>query len=450
MFFERPEAGSRALLIVITGALDKLGDAGTAITEFEELVFAADLNKVAATRVSVRCPVPATYLGKGKLDEIKALAETSGAELILINKDISPGQERNLEKILGRRVVGRTGLILEIFARRARTHEGKLQVELAQLSHASTRLVKGWSHLDRQRGTSGRGQGSFAGLGGAGEKQLEADQRLIQVRINRVNRRLEKVRRQGAQNRNSRVKAQVKTVSLVGYTNAGKSTLFNRLCETDVYAANQLFATLDPTLRKLKIEGMGHVILSDTVGFISELPHTLIDAFRATLEEVKQADLLLHVVDASAAGRFEQMQQVNKVLGEIDAEDVKQLIVYNKIDLTHQSSGIERNRQGLPEKVRVSALNSEGLDLVRKAIGELLSTRRMNINLVLKPDQGAVRARLFELGAVRHESVDQAGSFHLQLCVEEKELRKLLKDAGPQSDLREVCEGLIQKQAAAG
>lgn len=445
MFFERPDAGSKALLVILADARS----AESGVAEFEELASSAGLTKVASLEASLRYPVAATYLGSGKLDEIKKLAGESGAELILINKDLSPGQERNIEEILGRRVIGRTGLILEIFARRAQTHEGKLQVELAQLSHASTRLVKGWTHLDRQKGSSGRGQGSFGGLGGAGEKQLEADQRLIQTRITKVNKRLTKVRKQRTQNRNARTKAEVKTVSLVGYTNAGKSTLFNQLCETDVYAANQLFATLDPSLRRLNIEGMGHVILSDTVGFISDLPHSLIDAFRATLEEVKQADLLLHVVDASAPDSFEQMEQVNRVLKEIDAGDVKQLIVYNKVDLMNQMPGVRRDADGLPEMIRVSALNAEGMDLVQIAIGELLSKHRMNIRIVLRPDQGAVRARFYELGAVQSEQVDETGYFHLQLSVEERELNKLLKGAGAQSDLVTVCEEMIQRDVAA-
>lgn len=424
MFFERPEAGTRAFLIHI----EDQHTSESSLAEFKELALSADLDQVACRVVPLRFPVPATYIGRGKLEEIRSEADDALAELVLINRDITPAQERNLESLFGRRVMGRTGLILDIFSQRARTHEGKLQVELAQLKHASTRLVRGWTHLDRQRGTSGRGQGAFGGLGGAGETQLEVDQRLLQVRMNKINARLEKVRRQRSQNRQARTRADVKTVSLVGYTNAGKSTLFNRLCEAEVYAADQLFATLDPTLRRLQLDGIGSVILSDTVGFISDLPHTLIDAFRATLEEVRRADMLIHVVDASAPDRNEHIHQVNQVLQEIGAGDVKQLMVYNKTDLTTQLTGVDRDHEGLPERVWVSALNDEGMPELVTAIQQMLSEHMLDFDLVLAPAQGAVRARLFELGAVNSESIDGQGNSHLRLHIEEKKLRRLVKN----------------------
>jgi len=444
LFFERPQAGTSALLIHIT---DRQSN-DTSFAEFQELVLSAQLKQVASCVVSLRYPVPATYMGKGKVEEIRIQADAAGAQMILVNKDITPAQERNLEALFQRRVMGRTGLILEIFSQRARTHEGKLQVELAQLKHASTRLVRGWTHLDRQRGTSGRGQGAFGGLGGAGETQLEVDQRLLQIRMHKINQRLEKVRKQRAQNRNARSRAAVKTVSLVGYTNAGKSTLFNRLCEAQVFAADQLFATLDPTLRRLHLDGIGDVILSDTVGFISDLPHTLIDAFRATLEEVRQADLLLHVVDASTPDPAVHIDQVNDVLEEIGAGDVPQLMVYNKVDITGLSAGIRLNAEGMPGKVSVSALTGEGMDALVEAMGRVLSDQMLDFDLILAPAMGAVRARLFALGAVNAETVDASGNSHLQLHIEEKKLRQLVKDNQHQKGFQAISEQLPFLQCA--
>ena len=297
MFFERPDAGTQTLLVHIEAQ-------DATVEELRELAVSAGLNAVSEVTAKKRNPDPKTYIGSGKLEEIRLIADEVGAELILFDQELSPTQERNLEEAFERRVLGRTGLILNIFAQRARTHEGKLQVELAQLQHSSTRLVRGWSHLDRQRGGSGRGQGSSMGVTGTGETQLETDQRLVHTRIKNINQRLIKVRKQRKQNRRGRQKADIRTVSLVGYTNAGKSTLFNALCATDVHAADQLFATLDPTIRQLELPYLGKSILTDTVGFIRQLPHGLIDAFRATLEEVKQADLLLHVVDASSPEKY--------------------------------------------------------------------------------------------------------------------------------------------------
>lgn len=423
MFFERPEAGTQALLVHIES------DDSTA-EELRELALSAGLEPVAEITAKRRYPDPKTYVGSGKLDEIRVLADEVQAQLILFDEELTPTQERNLEASLERRVLGRTGLILNIFAQRARTHEGKLQVELAQLQHSATRLVRGWTHLDRQRGGSGRGQGSAMGVTGAGETQLEADQRMLGARIKNINGRLQKVVKQRDQNRRARKKADVRTVSLVGYTNAGKSTLFNTLCEADVHAADQLFATLDPTLRQLDLPVIGKSILTDTVGFIRKLPHGLVDAFRATLEEVKQADLLLHVVDASAPDRDVHMMEVDSVLTEIDASEVPQLIVYNKVDLTLEAPRIDYDENGRPSRVWVSGLQNLGLDLLLEAITAHLAHRVIDTTLHLSPAQGQLRALLFEHGAVIEESVVEDGSMNVHVRIEPNSLKRLAQRSG--------------------
>jgi len=429
LFFERPDAGTQTLLVHIEAQ-------DATVEELRELAVSAGLNAVSEVTAKKRNPDPKTYIGSGKLEEIRLIADEVGAELILFDQELSPTQERNLEEAFERRVLGRTGLILNIFAQRARTHEGKLQVELAQLQHSSTRLVRGWSHLDRQRGGSGRGQGSSMGVTGTGETQLETDQRLVHTRIKNINQRLIKVRKQRKQNRRGRQKADIRTVSLVGYTNAGKSTLFNALCATDVHAADQLFATLDPTIRQLELPYLGKSILTDTVGFIRQLPHGLIDAFRATLEEVKQADLLLHVVDASSPEKILHHEEVNAVLTEIDADKVSQLLVYNKVDLTDEAPRVDLDEQGEPYRVWVSGLNGEGLELLLSAISARLSSEMTETTLKLPPGQGKFRAQLFELSAVVGESVDDEGRQCLQVRLEANSLRKLISQAGMQfSDL---------------
>lgn len=425
MFFERPDAGTQTLLVHIEAQ-------DATVEELRELAVSAGLNAVSEVTAKKRNPDPKTYIGSGKLEEIRLIADEVGAELILFDQELSPTQERNLEEAFERRVLGRTGLILNIFAQRARTHEGKLQVELAQLQHSSTRLVRGWSHLDRQRGGSGRGQGSSMGVTGTGETQLETDQRLVHTRIKNINQRLIKVRKQRKQNRRGRQKADIRTVSLVGYTNAGKSTLFNALCATDVHAADQLFATLDPTIRQLELPYLGKSILTDTVGFIRQLPHGLIDAFRATLEEVKQADLLLHVVDASSPEKILHHEEVNAVLTEIDADKVPQLLVYNKVDLTDEAPRVDLDEQGEPYRVWVSGLNGEGLELLLSAISARLSSEMTETTLKLPPGQGKFRAQLFELSAVVGESVDDEGRQCLQVRLEANSLRKLISQAGMQ------------------
>ncbi|MBL4679980.1 MAG: GTPase HflX [Pseudomonadales bacterium] len=427
MFFDRPKAGTKALLVHI-----QVGNATEA--ELRELAQSAGLFVVGEVTAKRKSPDPRTYVGKGKLEEIHEYANEIEAELILFDQELNPTQERNLEEALERRVLGRTGLILNIFAQRARTHEGKLQVELAQLRHASTRLVRGWSHLDRQRGGSGRGEGSSMGVQGAGETQLESDQRMIAARLKNINKRLSRVSKQRSQNRRARKKADIRTVSLVGYTNTGKSTLFNVLCESDVHAADQLFATLDPTLRQLELPIIGKAILSDTVGFIRKLPHGLVDAFKATLEEVMQADLLLHIVDAATSDRPLQMEEVNVVLAEIGAEGVPQLLVYNKIDLIHGKPRIDRDEQGKPVRVWVSGLKGEGLDLLIEAISELMSQQVLDMTLKLDPDQGQMRAKLFELGAVITEEAEDDGTLNLHIRIETESLKRLANQTGMKLD----------------
>lgn len=423
MFFERPETGTQALLVHIE-------QEDSTAEELQELALSAGVVPVGCVIAKRRYPDPKTYIGAGKLDEIGREAERLEAGLILFDQDLSPVQERNLERVLSRRVLGRTGLILDIFAQRARTHEGKLQVELAQLQHASTRLVRGWTHLDRQRGGAGRGQGAAMGLTGAGETQLEVDQRMIRTRMRVINQRLGRVRRQRSQNRRSRLRADVKTVSLVGYTNAGKSTLFNCLCEADVHAANQLFATLDPTVRQLELPVIGKALLTDTVGFIRQLPHGLVDAFRATLEEVSQAQLLLHVVDASAAEKRAHMEQVNVVLEEIGAEKVPQLLVFNKIDLIGERPRVDYDENGAPCRVWLSASTGQGMEHLIGAVSRLLSSHVIETTVTLAPHQGQVRAQLFELGAVLAEETASDGTINLHVRIERHRLQRIAHRAG--------------------
>lgn len=415
--FDRPAGGERAVLVHIDFPQE---DAREDPVEFEMLVESAGAVNCGLIRGSRPSPDARLFIGKGKVEELARYVEDEEAELVIFNHTLSPSQERNLERELKCRVLDRTGLILDIFAQRARTHEGKLQVELAQLEHMSTRLVRGWTHLERQKGG--------IGLRGPGETQLETDRRLLRARIKSINARLEKVRRQRDQGRRARVRAEIPSVSLVGYTNAGKSTLFNRLTRSDVYAADQLFATLDPTLRRIEIPDLGGLILADTVGFIRHLPHKLVEAFRATLEESRDADFLLHVVDACSPEREDNIFQVNDVLTEIGADKVPTLMVYNKIDLMGDfPPRIDRDDEGTAVAVWLSAATGSGIDLLVQVLNERLGKKMVEGVLRLVPALSAVRAHFYGLKAVQAETTDESGMTLLTIRLPQKAWEQTLK-----------------------
>jgi len=394
---DRPQGGERAILVYLhLRGSNQPSD----YQEFRELALSAGAD-IRASLKSSRPIADAKYLlGSGKVEELKALVTAEAAELVLVDHTLSPAQERNLERALQCRVVDRTGLILDIFAQRARSYEGKLQVELAQLRHLATRLVRGWTHLERQKGG--------IGLRGPGETQLEVDRRLIRHRIKHITTRLEKVRTQRRISRRARHRAQLPTVSLVGYTNAGKSSLFNALTGAKAWVANQLFATLDPSLRAMKLPPLGQVILADTVGFVSNLPHDLVEAFRATLEEVRDADLLLHIIDLQDESRNLRIKEVEAVLETIEALEVPRIEVYNKIDLRSEvQPHVERDGQGGMRRVFVSAKTGQGLDLLKTAIFEQLGKDIIEGELILPPEQAKVRAMLYKIGAVIKETRDE-------------------------------------------
>jgi len=414
--FERPQSGERAVLV--QASPDGLPEESER-EEFIELATSAGALVTAELFTSRKRPNPRYFIGKGKLEELKTLIRQNDAELVISCAALSPSQERNLERELQCRVLDRAGLILDIFAQRARSFEGKLQVELAQLRHLSTRLVRGWTHLERQKGG--------IGLRGPGETQLETDRRLIGDRIRQLKERLETVDTRRSMNRRNRMKAEIPTVALVGYTNAGKSTLFNALTDAGVYVKDQLFATLDPTVRRLDLPAGEHVVLADTVGFVRDLPHELVAAFRSTLQEAREADLILHLIDASDPNRWQRVRQVNSVLKQLDADKVPQIRVYNKIDKLDRKPRMTNNRHGEGRAVWLSAITGEGLPMLKEAIANRLRQKTTHRTIHLQPAQGRQRAKLFELGAVLSEAVLEDGSWTMELRMAEKDLRRFLK-----------------------
>jgi GTP-binding protein HflX len=421
--FERPSSGERALLVHIDLGTP-VGADTDALEELRLLAASAGATVVGLITGSRAIPDPKLFVGTGKAEEVKSLAAAGGADLVIFNHALSPSQERNLERLLECRVVDRNGLILDIFAQRARSFEGKLQVELAQLRHLSTRLVRGWTHLERQKGG--------IGLRGPGETQLETDRRLLAKRIAVLRERIERIDAQRSQGRRARQKAELPTVSLVGYTNAGKSTLFNALTRADVYQADQLFATLDPTLRRLELPGRASAILADTVGFINHLPHELVAAFRSTLEETRTADLLLHVIDAASDVRDRRIADVEGVLAEIEAQDVPRLEVFNKIDLLSGGHpALDRDALGRPRRVWVSADGGRGLDLLCTAIAELTRADELHRRLVLGPEDGWLRAWTYAHARVLADAVAEGGGWEMELMVPRRALDRLLhRDLG--------------------
>lgn len=401
--FERPKSGERTVLVHLASQNET-----ESFAELQELALSAGAKPVATVTGRRQAPDPRYYIGKGKLDELAGIVRDNEAELVLFNHPLTPSQERNLEKELSVRVIDRVGLILDIFAQRAQSFEGKLQVELAQLRYLSTRLVRGWTHLERQKGG--------IGLRGPGETQLETDKRLIADRIRQIQKRLEKVERQRNQGRSARRRAELPVVSLVGYTNAGKSTLFNALTGAGVYAANQLFATLDPTLRRLPITSDLTVILADTVGFIRQLPHELVAAFRSTLKEAADADLLLHVIDSSDERSEETIAEVNQVLSEIGAADVRQIQVFNKIDrVAGLEPRIEQSARGEVAKIWLSAKTGAGLLLLEQALEGVFRGEVIHRRVHLGPTSAGLRARLYNTARVLKEESDGAGGWDLEV-----------------------------------
>ncbi|ATM88422.1 GTPase HflX [Yersinia massiliensis] len=425
--FDRYEAGEQAVLVHIYFSQDKNSED---LREFEALVSSAGVEALQIVTGSRKAPHPKFFVGEGKAVEIADAVKASGATVVLFDHALSPAQERNLERLCECRVIDRTGLILDIFAQRARTHEGKLQVELAQLRHIATRLVRGWTHLERQKGG--------IGLRGPGETQLETDRRLLRDRISLILSRLERVAKQREQGRRARTRADIPTVSLVGYTNAGKSSLFNKITAADVYAADQLFATLDPTLRRINVADVGDTVLADTVGFIRHLPHDLVAAFKATLQETRQASLLLHIIDAADPRVTENMAAVDSVLAEIEADEIPTLLVMNKIDLLDDFvPRIDRNEDNLPVRVWLSAQTGAGIPLLFQALTERLSGEIAHYELRLPPQAGRLRSRFYQLQAIEKEWIDEDGNVGMvvrmpivdwrRLCKQEQELNSYIQ-----------------------
>ena len=410
---ERVEGGNRAILV----HMDIHDEAHREnISEFKELVLSSGAEIMTITTTSRQKADPRYFIGSGKAKEIAELVKQYTADVVLFNHQLAASQERNLERLIECRVLDRTGLILDIFAQRARSFEGKLQVELAQLKHLSTRLVRGWTHLERQKGG--------IGLRGPGETQLETDRRLLGLRIKQINKRLDKVRKQREQGRQARQKAEIATVSLVGYTNAGKSSLFNVLSEDNVYVQDQLFATLDPTLRRVNLSQDVAVILADTVGFIRHLPHDLVNAFRSTLQETAQAQLLLHVIDSADDNRDANIAEVEKVLTQIDAHEIPCIQIMNKVDLTGVKPRMDYADDGSVKRIWLSVESGQGLELLKQTLIDLFREQMVEGKLSLSPADARLRAKLFELGAIRNEAIDEEGRFLLQISISRRDLNQ--------------------------
>lgn len=415
--FDRYEAGEQAVLVHVDFTDDNSRED---LHELQMLVSSAGVNAVDIVTATRRTPTAKYFVGSGKAEEIADSVRNCEADVVIFNHALSPSQERNLEQLCKCRVLDRTGLILDIFAQRARTHEGKMQVELAQLRHISTRLIRGWTHLERQKGG--------IGLRGPGETQLETDRRLLRVRIKSILRRLEKVQKQREQGRRSRKRAEMPTLSLVGYTNAGKSTLFNTITDANVYAADQLFATLDPTLRKIQLQDVGSAILADTVGFIRHLPHDLVAAFKATLQETQEADLLLHVVDFSDDQFRENIDQVDDVLEEIGAGEIPQLMICNKIDrMEGAEARIERDEMGAPIRVWLSAQQGVGIDLLFIALTECLAGSMVQHELRIPASEARLRGVLFDLNCIAAESYTDDGDWLVNIRMPTSDWNRLEK-----------------------